>query len=58
MFEVENDHCNYYSIYDVDNGSIILSIVNDGVLYGCRVKLFYSDKINSEKFDDAAMEDL
>ena len=58
MFEVKNDHCNYYSIYDVDNGSIILSIVNDGVLYGCRVKLFYSDKINSEKFDDAAMEDL
>lgn len=56
--EVENDHCEYYSVYNTDNGSISLTISNDGYLFGCRVKLFYSDKINSEKFDDAAMEDL
>lgn len=56
--EVENDHCEYYSVYNTDNGSILLTISNDGYLFGCRVKLFYSDKINSEKFDNAAMEDL
>ena len=56
--EVENDHCEYYSVYNIDNGSILLTISNDGYLFGCRVKLFYSDKINSEKFDNAAMEDL
>lgn len=45
-------------MYNTDNGSILLTISNDGYLFGCRVKLFYSDKINSEKFDNAAMEDL
>lgn len=61
MSEVENDHCEYYSVYGVENGNIVLSIESDDVLLGFRhnrVKLFYSDKINSKKFDDAAMEDL
>lgn len=61
MLEVENDHCEYYSAYEVEYGNIVLSIVSDNVLLGFRhnrVKLFYSDKINSQKFDDAAMEDL
>lgn len=58
MKEVENNHCNYYSIFQVDNGSISLSIENDGLLIGCRVKLWYSDKINSQKFEDAAIDDL
>ena len=58
MRQVENNNCEYYSKYDTNNGSIILTISNDGYEFGCRVKLFYTDKINSEIFDDAAMEDL
>lgn len=58
MRQVENNNCEYYSKYDTNNGSIILTISNDGYEFGCRVKLFYTDKINSEIFDNAAMEDL
>lgn len=58
MEEVEDNHCEYYSKYDTNNGSITLTISNDGYEFGCRVKLFYTDKTNSEIFDDAAMEDL
>ena len=58
MREVESDHCEYYSIYNSEYGSITLQISYDGYFFGCRVKLFYTDKINSEIFDDAAMEDL
>lgn len=58
MRQVENNNCEYYSKYDTNNGSITLTISNDGYEFGCRVKLFYTDKINSEIFDDAAMEDL
>lgn len=58
MREVRMDRCEYYSIYNVDDGSIILSIENFGYPFGCSVGLWYSDKINSEKFDNAAMEDL
>ena len=58
MREVESDHCEYYSIYNSEYGSITLQISYDGYFWGCRVKLFYTDKINSEIFDDAAMEDL
>ena len=52
------NNCKYYSTYNTDNGSITLTISNDGYELGCRVKLFYTDKINSEIFDNAAMEDL
>jgi hypothetical protein len=55
---VEDNHCEYYSKYDTNNGSISLTISNDGYEFGCRVKLFYKDKTNSEIFDEAAMEDL
>ena len=58
MDEVMNDHCEYYSTYNTDNGSITLTIGNDGYSFGCRVKLFYTDKMNSKIFDNAAMEDL
>ena len=53
--------CEYYSMYELNSGNIVLSIKSDNVLLGFRVnriKLFYSDKVNSEKFEDAAMEDL
>lgn len=58
MYQVIINNCEYYSTYNIDNGSITLIINYDGYEYGCRVKLFYTDKINSEIFDDAAMEDL
>lgn len=58
MRQVENNNCEYYSKYDTNNGSIILTISNDGYEFGSRVKLFYTDKTNSEIFDEAAMEDL
>ena len=58
MHEIEDNHCKYYSIFNVENGTISLSIEYDGVLVGSRVKLWYSDKINSEAFEEAAMDDL
>ena len=58
MREVRMNNCKYYSTYNTDNGSISLTISNDGYEFGCRVKLFYIDKTNSEIFDDAVMEDL
>jgi hypothetical protein len=58
MREVVMNNCKYYSTYNTDNGSITLTISNDGYELGCRVKLFYTDKINSEIFDNVAMEDL
>lgn len=58
MYEVKNNHCKYFSIFNVEKGSISLSIENDGSLMGCRVKLWYSDKLNSQAFEEAAMDDL
>ena len=58
MYQVESNNCEYYSKYDTNNGSISLTISNDGYEFGCRVKLFYTDKTNSAIFDDAVMEDL
>lgn len=58
MHEVKMNNCKYYSIYNTDNGSITLIISNEGYDNSARVKLFYSDKINSDVFDAAAMEDL
>ena len=58
MREVVMNNCIYYSTYNTDNGSITLTISNDGYELACKVKLFYTDKINSEIFDNAAMEDL
>ena len=58
MYQVKSNNCEYYSKYDTNNGSISLTISNDGYEFGCRVKLFYTDKTNSEIFDDAVMEDL
>jgi hypothetical protein len=58
MYQVKSNNCEYYSKYDTNNGSISLTISNDGYEFGCRVKLFYTDKTNSAIFDDAVMEDL
>lgn len=58
MREVENNHCIYYSVFKIKNGNISLFIEYDGVFGGCRVKLWYSDKINSKAFEEAAIDDL
>lgn len=58
MYQVKMNNCKYHSIFNTDNGSITLMISNEGYDNSCRVKLFYGDKINSEIFDNAAMEDL
>ena len=58
MCEVRNNNCIYYSVFKIENGNISLSIEYDGVFGGCRVKLWYSDKINSEAFEEAAIDDL
>ena len=57
MYQTIMNNCEYYSIYSTDSGTIILKIDNEKY-HVCRIKLFYTDKINSEIFDDAAMEDL
>ena len=58
MCQVRMNNCKYHSVFNTDNGSITLMISNEGYDNSCRVKLFYGDKINSEIFDEAAMEDL
>ena len=58
MKEVEDNNCEYYSIFNITNGIITLAIENDGILYGCRIKLWYSDKINQKATIEAAMDDL
>ena len=57
MYQTIMNNCEYYSIYSTDSGTIALKIDNEKYNV-CRVKLFYTDKINSEIFDNAAMEDL
>lgn len=57
-FELQRNHCKYYSVFNAENGTVSLSIENEGVFKECRVKLWYSDKLNSEVFEDAAMDDL
>lgn len=57
MHEVGLNNCIYYTIYELDNGSIKLSIENDG--FSARyVILSYSDKINSEIIRKKALDDL
>lgn len=48
--------CTWYSSFETLNGSIELSIENHGFSYF--VLLRYYDKINYDKYKDAAMEDL
>lgn len=50
-----NDY-SWNSVYEMSNGSIYLGIENHGI--NNYVILRYIDAINSEKFNDAAMEDL
>lgn len=57
MYEVKFDNCKYYTTYELDKGSIQLSIEHDGVI-SCFVTLSYYDKINSDIIKAEAIKDL
>ena len=57
MHEVRMNRCNYYTSFELENGTIQLSIENDGILT-CFVMLSYFDKINGEAIKQHAIDDL
>lgn len=57
MHEVGMNNCKYYTTFELENGSIQLSIENDG-FSSSFILLSYYDKINSEKVRQKAIEDL
>lgn len=57
MHEVGMDRCKYFTTFELENGSIQLSIENGGFLSSF-VMLSYYDKINSEKIRQKAIDDL
>ena len=57
MHEVGMNRCYYYTTFDLENGSIHLSIENDGFSTSF-VMLSYYDKINSEIIRQKALDDL
>lgn len=57
MHQVGMNNCKYYTTFELENGSIQLSIENDGFSTSF-VMLSYYDKINSEKIRQKAIDDL
>lgn len=57
MHDVGMNRCKYYTTYETDNGSIQLSIENNGFTTSF-VMLSYFDKINSEIIREKAKRDL
>lgn len=57
MTQVLLGACEYFSIYEIDKGTIQLSIKNDGV-HSCNVTLAYFDKINGDIIKMKAKGDL
>lgn len=57
MYEVGMDRCKYFTTFELENGSIQLSIENGG-FSSSFVMLSYYDKINSEKIRQKAIDDL
>ena len=57
MHEVGMNRCKYYTTYELNNGSIQLSIKNDGFSKSF-VVLSYFDKINTKKIRQKAIDDL
>ncbi|WP_319415203.1 hypothetical protein [Marispirochaeta aestuarii] len=57
MHEVGMDRCKYYTCFELENGTIQLSIENDGFLSSF-VMLSYFDKINSDVIRQEAIDDL
>lgn len=54
---VKMNNCKYYTIFELENGSISLSISNGDYL-GCYVMLVYFDKTNGEIIRQNAIDDL
>ncbi|MCT4645987.1 MAG: hypothetical protein N4A74_13460 [Carboxylicivirga sp.] len=57
MHAVKMDNCKYYTIYELENGSIQLSIDHESAI-SCFVRLTYYDKTNSEIIRQEAINDL
>ena len=57
MHELGMDRCKFFTIFELENGSIQLSIEHDG-FSSSFVMLSYYDKINSEKIRQKAIDDL
>ena len=57
MYALEMNNCKYYATYETKNGSIQLSIENDGFSKSF-VRLSYFDKINSNIIREKAIDDL
>jgi len=57
MSQVVFNTCKYYTIYELENGTIELSIGNDGTSTGF-VILSYFDKKNREIIRQKAIDDL
>lgn len=57
MHEVGMNNCKYYTTFELENGSIQLSIGNDS-FSSSFVMLSYYDKINCEKIRQKAIDDL
>lgn len=57
MREVGENHCEYYAVFAEPKGEITLTIDDVSYKTGC-VRLFYRDKLNSDKAHQAAMDDL
>ncbi|QEN08198.1 hypothetical protein EXM22_09440 [Oceanispirochaeta crateris] len=57
MYEVGMDRCKYYTSFELENGTIQLSIENDG-FSSVFVMLSYFDRINSDVIRQEAIDDL
>lgn len=57
ILAVKMDNCKYYTTYELENGSIQISIDHQD-FKSCFVRLVYFDKINSEKLRQKALDDL
>lgn len=57
LYNVKFDMCRFKTTFDIDKGTIQLSIEHDGVTK-CFVKLAYLDRINSESIRKQALDDL
>lgn len=58
MYALRNEECEWYTIFSTELGDIELSVI-EGTSYNTgAVRLTYYDKINSDKVQNAAMDDL
>jgi hypothetical protein len=57
MYELKFDRCKYWTQWETKKGYIKLNIAHEGVM-SCFVVLSYWDKVNTEKVNKSAMDDL